>query len=312
MPKFLKQNLSLKIICVLIGIALWGSLKYTVPLDYRNQYQTSMYVPIVYMNEPEGLKVIPSEEQVLAEIKGSPEFLSTVSPSQFSASVDLKGLSKGVHTQEVRLKFPPGVTVTRIQPSRVKVTLETFKSTPLPITLEVKGSPAFGYSVQSTKVVPDTASVSGSVTDVEKVRSVVVGVDVSDLNSYSRFYLPLRACDDAGRAVNGVALSPQMGTVLVKVGPGYRIQTVNVAPSIEGAPPDGFEIAKVSAVPPMISVRVPEGVEFKSDFVKTAPIDVSGIKGAYSEKVRMDLPDRISIAGNESVKVFVNMRKKGK
>ena len=82
--KLLKQNLGLKILSIVISIALWASLKYTSPASLYNYYQTSLYVPVKYVNAPEGLVPVHTDEQVLIELKGDPAKIASISSSNSS------------------------------------------------------------------------------------------------------------------------------------------------------------------------------------------------------------------------------------
>lgn len=312
MPKFLKQNLSLKVLCLLISVILWGALKYTAPVDFRNIYHTSLYIPVSFVNEPEGLVVSTRDETVLAEIKGSPDLLSALSPGQFSAEADLNGLKKGISTVDLDVKFPPGVTLTKLQPSRINVTLEPYKSIPMKISLESFGQPAFGYSVTGYQISPERVGVSGAESAVNMVDKLLVEANVQGINAYTTFRLPIAAYDKSGNELSNVIISPAFVSASFQVSRGYRVQSVSVVPIFSGNLPNDYELSKVTLVPPVVSLRIPDGVKFEADTIDTLPIDLSGLTKNDVRKIDLDLPDKVSVIKDASIKIYFVVTKKEK
>lgn len=311
MPKFLRQNLGLKILCLVISVVMWGALRYTAPIDYKTMYQTSMYVPVTYSNVPDGFVPSSKEEHVLAEIKGSPEILSMISPSQFAASLDLTGLKEGTHTLDVKIKFPPGVTITKLQPAKITFVLERFKSVELPVKLSVSGNPAFGYSVKRTSAIPSEIRISGSESKISQISSVCAEANISDMNSFTRFSLPVRVLDKQGNDISGLTVSDERIIASVNITPGYKIRHLAVLPLYEGELPEGMEIDRIAIVPEFVMARINEDSGFKSDYINSEPIDLNSLTARNSFVRALKFPKGVSPADIDKVKVFITLKKKG-
>lgn len=309
--KLLKQNLGLKILSIFISIAFWASLKYTSPATLYNYYQTSLYVPVKYVNAPKGLVPVHTDEQVLIELKGEPAKIASISSSDFSAVVDMSGCKKGSNMVDVTLKFPSEVTITNVQPSKINFDLEEYSSVQIPISLRTTGSPSSGYKLSSSKVFPDEVTISGPISSTNKVKKILADVDISGINTSTKFFIPLKAFDSLGNTLEDVHLLPANVSVMCHVDRGFRVQTVSVIPSFKGDIPDDIEIKSIDVEPDVVSLKIPDGVNFNSNNVKTRVINLDNIKKNFEQEIKLQLPDGVSAVDSNIVKVNIIVNKKG-
>ena len=307
----LKQNLGLKILSLVISIILWASLKYTSPVSLYNYYQTSLYVPIKYVNTPEGFVAIHTDDKVLIELKAQPAKVASISSSNFSAVVDLSNCKLGNNTVDVDLKFPPEVTITNVQPAKVNLDLEEYSSMQIPISLRITGVPSNGYKLNSSKVIPEEVTVSGSVSSIKKVKKILADVDVSGINTSTKFFIPLQAFDSLGNNLDDVSLTPSNVSIMCNVDRGFKIQTVSVVPMFTGDIPDDIDIKSIDVEPDVVSLKIPNGVSFTSNNVKTRVIDLSSVKKNIEQIIKLDLPEGVSAVDSNIVKVNIVVSRKG-
>ncbi len=307
----LKQNLGLKIFSIFISIALWASIKYTSPATLYNYYQTSLYVPVKYVNAPKGLVPVHTDEQVLIELKGEPAKIASISSSDFSAVVDMSGCKKGSNMVDVTLKFPSEVTITNVQPSKINFELEEYSSVQMPISLRTTGVPSSGYKLASSKVFPDEVTISGPVSSTNKVKKILADVDISGINTSTKFFIPLKAFDSLGNALDDVHLLPANVSVVCHVDRGFRVQAVSVIPSFKGDIPNDIDVKSIDIEPDIVSLKIPDGVNFKSNIVRTRVIDLGNLKKNLEQNVRLELPEGVSAVDSNIVKVNIIVKKKG-
>ena len=307
----LKQNLAIKIISVLISIALWASLKYTSPVSLYNYYQTSLYVPIKYVNIPEGFVAVHADDKVLIELKAQPAKAASITSSNFSATVDLSNCKVGNNTVDVELKIPPEVTVTNVQPSKINFDLEEYSSIQIPVSLRLSGSPASGYKISSYKIFPDEVTISGSISSIKKVKKILADVDIAGINTTTKFFTPLQAFDSLGKTLDDITLLPTNVSVICNVDRGFRIQNVSVIPNFTGDLPDDIEIKSIDVEPDVVSLKIPDGVNFNSNTVKTRVVNLDTLKKNYEQNIKLELPDGVSPVDSNLVKVNIIVKKKG-
>lgn len=309
--KLLKQNLGLKILSIVISIVLWASLKYTSPASLYNYYQTSLYVPVKYVNAPEGLVPVHTDDQVLIELKGDPAKIASISSSDFSAVVDMSNCKKGDNTVDVTLKSPPEITITNVQPSKINFELEEYSSIQIPISLRTTGVPSTGYKLSSSKVIPDEITISGPISSIKKVKKVLADVDISGINTSTKFFIPLKAFDAVGNSLDDIILIPSNVSIMCNVDRGFRVQTVSVIPDFTGDLPDDVDIKLIDVEPDVVSLKIPDGVNFKSNIIKTRVIDLTSVSKNLEQKVKLNLPEGVSAIDSNIVKVNIVVNKKG-
>ncbi|MRR53700.1 MAG: YbbR-like domain-containing protein [Deltaproteobacteria bacterium] len=119
--RMLVNNLSLKLLALLLAIALW--LLATGAKDSERDIS----IPLALRNLPAGLSVAGTlPDTVEVTVSGPRIRLLGLRTEELSLSLDLRNLREGTVTfsgMEKRLRIPPGITVMRIYPAVVDVTL---------------------------------------------------------------------------------------------------------------------------------------------------------------------------------------------
>ena len=307
---FLRKNPALKIICILISIGLWALVKYTQsPLVISNNYQTSLYVPITYVNTPETLKLVASPEQVLVTVKGVPEIINNINPSGFKATVDLIGQREGRDWLDINFKSPPGVTVTDIQPSKINITLESYSEKQVPVNVVLQGDPKIGFNIIDTSYEPKTATIIGVKSLVQKVASVSSVVNSQDLDADTREITPLVPLDSSGIPVD-VKIKPERLNVFLKISAGYSVKTIPIAPLFSNLLPKEYVLEKFELEPSIVSLKIKEGVTLKDGIIRTAPIQLGKVTKNMEIETKLDLPKNVEVLdGKDNVKVKIYVRK---
>ncbi len=308
LPMFLRKNLVLKIVCVLISMGLWGMVKYTQsPMVMKTNYQTSLYVAINYINTPEELTLVSAPDRVVVIVKGDPSVIESLSPLSFKAIVDLRNQRAGQNWVDIDLKSPPGVTVTDIQPVRANITLEAHSSRTLPININILGNPKAGFSVKESSFSPKTAEVSGLRSKVSSVSYLRVDAKVNGFDSNTKDFLPVIALDSAHRRVD-VSINPDKILLSITISPGYKVKTVSVVPAFSARIPKGYTLKSFEINPSVVSLKIKDGSDFKGDVVYTSPLNLSRVTGNTEIKTSLQIGENVEIIGEEKnpvVKVFV-------
>jgi YbbR domain-containing protein len=119
--KVLINNLSLKLLALLLAVALW--LLATGAKDSERD----LSIPLTLRNLPAGLSVANSlPEAVEVTVVGPKLRLLGLRSEEMSLPLDLRNLREGTVTfsgMEKRFRIPPGITVVRIFPSVIELKL---------------------------------------------------------------------------------------------------------------------------------------------------------------------------------------------
>jgi hypothetical protein len=122
------RHWELKLLAVVFAFALWLFVMTSEKSD------VVLTAPIELLGVPAGLVVAGGEpESVDVQLHGLRGSLARLAPDQIRARLSLAGVEPGEVTLRVlpeHIIVPPGVTVLRISPSRIRLTLAASPSPP--------------------------------------------------------------------------------------------------------------------------------------------------------------------------------------
>lgn len=308
--RWLSENLTTLLTAFLLAIVIWGSAvtaanpnqeaELTVPLQIRGQSED-----IIIVNQlPVDVSVtVFAPESVLQEIQRD---------NSVAAWLTLEGLEAGTYRIPVEVEYPEQVRPIRImekQPEQLELTLENLVSKSLPILTNVEGSPAVGYKAGPVNWGRETVRVTGRESQVEQIARVEATLDISDANDNISREVVLIPRDSSGEIITEVQLDPQKISVdqeIILQG-GYRNVAVNVV--TEGTVEPGYRFTSITPAPPTIMVfsEDPQRVEQLPGYVNTKPLDLTGVDDYLETLLELDLPSGITVVGDSTVLVQVNV-----
>ena len=290
-----------------------------------------VWVSAVWAQDPSEVRPYPSPVIVQAEglgkdmmvVKGLPRSVRVSlraprslwpqiisDPDSVSAFVDLSGLAPGVYTVpvKVRLAYKP-VQLVEVTPARIEVVLDYKASKEFPVRVLLSGQGATGYYAAAPLATPGSIVVSGAAGQVSRVSRVVAKVSIEGARGTIKRSVALQALDSEGNPVSGVSLSPSRVDVLVPVRQlgGYRDVAVKVV--LRGRVANGYRITNVTVSPPVVTVfsQDPKRVRDLPGFVETEPLDISGATDDIDARLKLALPQGVSVVGDETVLVQVGV-----
>lgn len=309
--RWLVSNLSTFLLAFALAVVVWiSSVTETDPNVERIRT-----VPLEIVGlDPNMLLVgnIPAQVRVtLRAPRTVSDRLASVD-NAVQARVDVTGLEPGTYELEVQVHVNPSFQPVRrvlISPDRVTLTLEPLVSETFPVNLEVTGNPSLGYQVGEAVRDPAFVTVSGPDSAVSLVEEVHGLLDITDATNTIRAEIPLQALDAQENPVSGVTISPNEVTVTqpITLQGGYRNIVVRVETT--GQPESGYRLNNVLVSPPNVVVYSsdPQLVNELPSFVETELIDLTGAEDDLESFVDLNLPEGISVVGDQRVLVQINI-----
>ena len=161
------ENLAYKSAAVVLAVILW------IFVTSKGQTEMALSVPIEYANIPSGIEISKHTVTAAQIVVRTHESLSkNIRQENVRVSVDVSRAKKGEEIFSLKkddVKVPYGATVTKIEPSTVKVVFEETVSKKVPVKPEVTGSPEQGYAVKRIEVSPEEVDIEGAKSEVRKV-----------------------------------------------------------------------------------------------------------------------------------------------
>jgi len=311
MWRWLGRNLSTLILAFLLAVVVWVSAVLSTDPNVEAAYPRSVELEVLYQ-DPGVLQVakIPTSVRLTLNAPQSIWQKLNANPDSVRAWIDLSGLSDGTHIVPVKTQIGmTPVQIVAVEPAEVEVTLEPLVTRLYPLHVNVTGDPALGYRKGSLQVDPPNVTISGPRTLTDRVVAVQVNLNVAGSNDTVKKSIPVQPVDVNGELVTGLTLTPSSVDVTQEISllGGYRNVVVKVVTT--GQVAEGYWLTNVSVTPPNVTVfsSNPALVNALPGFVETNPLDLSGLSDDVDIRATLNLPDGVSLAGEQSVLVRLSI-----
>lgn len=312
--RWFAANIGYLLLAFLLALVVWFSA--VVQADPNEERSFTRTLEVVGQNEklllvssgatsslPEQVRItLQAPRSVLDELANTPTLLN--------AWIDVTGLEAGKHTATVQVRWDTSpARLLRIEPAQVEVVYEAYANRTLPVTLVIEGDTAMGYQKGTATLSPSEAIISGRQSQVEKVAQLRAVLDVSGTGETIQTNLPILAVDENGNSVNDITINPKFSTVTQPISllGGYKNVVVKVVTG--GQIADGYRLTNLSVAPMNVTVfsADPQRINQIPGYVETEPVDLSNVSEDSEIRVKLVLPDGVTLVGEQSVLVQVSV-----
>ncbi len=176
----LGRNKALKLLSLLLALALWFAI------GGEERTETTLSLPLEIANLDQSLMItseVPSGLQI--RLAGPRSIIRSLAQSRLVHTVDLAGAKSGQHTISfgpASFSLPRGVTLIRVQPNPLSLTLAETATKTLPVQPTLVGTPPEGFEVKEVKIRPSLVTVKGPAAELQELhRLSTLPIDVSTL-----------------------------------------------------------------------------------------------------------------------------------
>lgn len=311
MLRWLGRNLSTLVLAFILAVFVWVAAVISTDPNVEDIYPLSVDIEIVGQ-DPALLfvKSIPNQVRLTLNAPQSIWSQLEADPGLLKAWIDLSGLGAGSHRVEVKTQIALApVIVVAHEPDEIELTLEPALTQAHPVELRISGDPALGYRRGTATIEPAEINVSGRKSLVEQVAGIRAALDITGVNDTVRRLVSVAPVDKNGEVVSGVTLTPATVSVTLPVNllGGYRNVVVKVVTN--GQVAEGYWLTNISISPPNVTVfsTNPQLVNALPGYVETDPLDLEGLSDDVDIRATLNLPEGVSLAGEESVLVRLSI-----
>ena len=308
--RWLGRNLTSLILSLLLAIVIWTS----AVTSANPNIEVELTIPLEVIQQATDIAIVdPLPETVTLKIL-APEsiILQLEEENPITAYIDLTDIVAGAYRFPIQVRIPDQLKPIRIleqSPNQLELKISNLISKIFTISIQVEGEPAIGYKTSGLDWDEVLATVTGQETKVNDVAAVVGILDISDASGTISEELTLQARDKNGDLVEFITLTPDTVRVdqVISLQGGYRNVAVNV--TTEGFVEPGYRFTSITPAPPTVMVfsENPQLVEQLPGYVNTKPLDLTGVDGYLETILELDLPDGVTVVGDPTVLVQVNV-----
>jgi len=153
------RNLKRSILCFLLGVCFF------LPGSCASLQETVILIPVDSTQIPAGLTITgPSLKGIEVHVRGPKSALRSLSNLKIRYVLDLSGVHVGINPIPIkkdRIILPKGISIIRINPTFLAVTIENKIKKELPVKISFSGKPATGFIVAGSVAKPLSVILQG-------------------------------------------------------------------------------------------------------------------------------------------------------
>ncbi len=293
--KSLAANVATLLLSFVLAAGIWVvAVREADPPDQRRLDD----IPVQVLGRPPDSAVSGIPDTVEVQVEGPSSVVSTLTIADFTAEVDLSGVSPGVTEVPVNIRHSEElVEIVWQSEERIAVEVEPIVSRDVPVRVEVRGSTARGYELGDLFLEPAEIVVTGVASRVESLAEARITVFLDNpqqdvtLTRRPVFY------DRQGNIVSVTNLDLSADEVQVTI-PVNQLAGFAAKPIIvdwEGDPAQGYRLLDVNVEPDSVLVTGPPGLLESLSRIRTEPIDITGLRESVTQTVALALPAGIEL-----------------
>lgn len=308
--RWLGSNLTSLVLSLLLALVVWISAVTSVNPNTEAEF----ILPLEVINQASDIAIANELPETVSVKLLAPESIiqQLEEDNPLVAYIDLADITAGTYLFPVQVDIPPQVEPIRVldrNPRQLELRITNLVSKILPVSIQIVGDPAIGYQTSSLSWDGEAVTIIGQENSVQEVASVVGTLDITDATGTITRTVYLEARDGNDQAIGGLKLVPETVTVnqVINLQGGYRNLAVNVITI--GSVEPGYRFTSITPAPPTVMVfsEDPQLVEGLPGYVNTKPLDLTGVDSYLETILELDLPEGITVVGDPTVLVQVNV-----
>ena len=317
MIKKLKNNFGLKLLAFLFAFMLWLIV---VNIDDPVMTKTFTNIPVtvehseILTEQNKTYQIVDDTQNVSVVVSAKRRTLSKIKASDIVVTADIKEMY--LNTQiplEVTVNGYEGSCEATASPRNLQIQIGDNVSKTTYITPVASGQVRSGYVLGKLTADPETVTINGPKSLVEKISKVEAEVNVSGLSENTVLDSALVLYDENNNVIDQSRLANNLGNVGVSVSVTlYRTTTVPVeADTSEIEVKEGYSISNVKLAPEEIEIAGPEDALAKVKSIDIPAEEFSGeaidSRTDYTIDISKYLPEDIELADSNASSVIITV-----
>ena len=310
------NNLSLKIISLLVSCLIWLVVTNTNDPESTQVYKN---VPITIKNQDtitnanKTFTVVDGVDKINVYVTARKSIRATLNSGSFTVKADMENYNAALGTIPLEINCEDArihQEDIRMIPSSLKISMEDKVEQNFGIAVVTTGKTEKGYEVGKTTIVTgDTIRIAGPQSLINIIGKVTVSVDVTNMNTDSTHFYPVRIEDKNGAALtdgqmsnlelknsDGVSLQNNSAEVKTEIWKIYN--DIPLKANISGEVAPGYKVSSMTLSPQTINLVAAEGAIEELDGVLPLKDDISVEGLSETQDFTVDLNDTLNLYDN--------------
>ena len=287
------HNFIQKMLSLISAFMMWFFVMEAQDPTIEGSYE----VAVTTSNAPYEYLVSCTEKTISVNTLAPRSYFVKYDANAFRAYANLEGLGEGRHELTPQIVMPQGFEFVNSDPPVVHVTIDSFAERQLPFDLLTKGNVSTDTAIKTVTKSMEIVTVMGPKSLVEQVTRIFGTLTFANNTASFEAQIPMKAVDANNNSVAGVRVVPSVVTVEVELESGIAKKIVPVVAELTAA--EGWEVTKVNVEPAQIEITGAESVVNSIVTLKTEPITVQTGQRAFRNKIRLNVPEGVSVKENE-------------
>lgn len=305
------KDIPLIFVCILLAIFIW--IFATMTTDPIEEGRFSQTVAIETVGLEEDLIItygLPYTVSINLRAPSSVWRRMSLERVQGKAIIDVTGLEPGTH--QVPITAQVGISpvqIISVSPSIATITIEKYETREYPVTVEESGEIATAFRAEAPVLSQQTVEISGTVSQLDTIDKVSVNLVRNNNTQTIEESLTVAAYNAEGRTVRDISIQPEKIKVTqeIRMRGGYRILSVKL--SVKGEIASGYRVDNLSVDPAFVTVYSADKELLNSltSYIETETVMLDEINATTNKKVGLNVPEGITLVGDSTVTVNVEV-----
>lgn len=288
MKEKLTHNLGYKLLSVALAALLW-----LVVINSQDPVETCTFddIPVTIINEAtlaakDKIPEIVEGDTISVVVEARRSICEKLTKSDIVAVADFEKISvtDAVPIDVSVSSYTDEVEVVRGLNQVMKLRLEDSVTKDFRVKISTTGQAKEGYVIGDMVASPNMISITGSSTQISKIKEVVLMVDIENLSKDSQATGIPVIYDKNGDVVNSSKVTMSVRDVSVTI-PVLKTKTVRILVTTVGEPAVGYEVGNISYQPDMVTVAGTLSELVLLGSTLTAECDITDQNGVIEENI---------------------------
>ncbi len=286
--KAITNNLSLKILALILSILLWFYIYFV----YGAKINKTASIQVQLINVPQDLSVNLSSNYIDVVFAAPVRIIEQVEKN-IRIVMDLSDIGPGTFTRKINIVTPKEVEIISVKPDEIELSVEKIITKEFPIRGVMNGKLANGNIIGKPEITPQIVTVQGVESIVNSIKEATVEINIDNATSDIYGSSEIKLINKSNDQIEDLIMSSRIASFHVPVISSDVTKFVPVIPEFNGY--SKLSIKEVKITPQIAKITGKGEIIGKIDSIETEPINIEGLSRNISVNSKLKTLEGLKI-----------------